>query len=114
MFSPAVVTAANPGMILWLINLVRPIQDYAKSSLEVAEYEMRKPNGDLFLAKDYLERVAGSNAEDVGRASELLKSVKIAIQAKVQAEAEAEAATKDALAESLVKEDASGEGTTIE
>lgn len=56
--------------------VVRPIQDYAKSSLEVAEYHMRTTGGDLMLAKEYLERVAGSNAEDVGRASELLKDVK--------------------------------------
>ena len=58
---------------------VRPIQDYAKSCMEVAEYEMRIPNGDLILARDYLELVAGSNAEDVGRASELLKDVKARI-----------------------------------
>ena len=47
--------------------------------MEVAEYEMRIPNGDLNLARDYLELVAGSNAEDVGRASELLKDVKARI-----------------------------------
>ncbi|KAG5735114.1 Anaphase-promoting complex subunit 8 [Termitomyces sp. T112] len=60
----------------------RPIQDYAKSSLEVAEYHMRIPNGDLALARDYLEIVASSNAEDVGRAAELLKTVKATIQAQ--------------------------------
>jgi anaphase-promoting complex subunit 8 len=43
---------------------------------------MRIPDGDLNLAREYLEQVAGSNAEDVARASELLKSVKLAIQAK--------------------------------
>lgn len=52
---------------------------------------MRIPNGDLYLARDYLERVAGSNAEDVGRASELLKTVKAKIQAVTLAEAEARA-----------------------
>lgn len=67
---------------------LRPIADYAKSSLEVAEYHMRIPDGDLALARDYLERVAGSNAEDVARASELLKSVKAAIHAKSLKEAE--------------------------
>ncbi|KAF8161139.1 hypothetical protein B0H34DRAFT_699614 [Crassisporium funariophilum] len=61
---------------------LRPVHDYAKSSLEVAEYEMRLPDGDLILARDYLELVAGSNAEDVGRASELLKVVKTMIQNK--------------------------------
>ena len=49
---------------------------------------MRIPDGDLTLARDYLERVAGSNAEDVARASELLKSVKATIQAKALQEAE--------------------------
>lgn len=54
---------------------MRPVQDYAKSSLEVAEYEMRIPNGDLTLARDYLEQVAASNAEDVVRAADMLKVV---------------------------------------
>ncbi|KJA14403.1 hypothetical protein HYPSUDRAFT_49186 [Hypholoma sublateritium FD-334 SS-4] len=52
---------------------LRPIQDYAKSCLEVAEYEMRIPHGDLNLAKQILDQVAISNAEDVGRAKELVK-----------------------------------------
>ena len=59
---------------------MRPIHDYAKSSLEVAEYEMRVPGGDLLLAKGYLEQVATSNAEDVARAADLLKHVKTLIQ----------------------------------
>jgi anaphase-promoting complex subunit 8 len=37
-------------------------------------------DGDLLLARDYLERVAGSNAEEVAQASELLKRVKHMIQ----------------------------------
>ncbi|PPQ67252.1 LOW QUALITY PROTEIN: hypothetical protein CVT25_005836 [Psilocybe cyanescens] len=61
---------------------LRPVQDFAKSSLEVAEYEMRIPNGDLVLAKEYLEVVAGSNAEDVGKAADLLKQVKVMIEKK--------------------------------
>lgn len=51
---------------------------------------MSVPNGDLYLARDYLQRVAGSNAEEVGRASEMLKTVKITIlerEAKTKAEA---------------------------
>lgn len=63
---------------------MRPIQDYAKSCMEVVEYEMRIPNGDLILAMNYLELVARSNAEDVGRASELLKDVKARIAVSVQ------------------------------
>jgi anaphase-promoting complex subunit 8 len=40
--------------------------------------------GDLYLAKEYLERVASSNAEDVMKATELLKAVKLTLQAKDQ------------------------------
>lgn len=47
---------------------------------------MRTPNGDLLLARDYLENVAGSNAEEVGRASELLKAVKASMQVKALGE----------------------------
>ena len=63
---------------------VRPIQEYAKSCLQVAEYQMKIPDGDLDLAKEYLERVATSNAEDVVRATELLKEVKSDFQARSQ------------------------------
>ncbi|KAG6911123.1 hypothetical protein DXG01_003863 [Tephrocybe rancida] len=55
---------------------------------KVAEYQMRIPNGDLHLAAEYLERVASSNAEDVGRAAELLKKVKASLQAKIMFDAE--------------------------
>ncbi|KAF8664373.1 hypothetical protein AX16_000744 [Volvariella volvacea WC 439] len=65
---------------------LRPVQDYAKSCLEVAEYQMQIPDGDLLLAREYLERVASSNAEDVARAAELLKAVKEAIVAKAASE----------------------------
>ena len=37
---------------------------------------MNLPDGDEVLARDYLERVAASNAEDVNKASELLKQLK--------------------------------------
>lgn len=60
---------------------MRPIQDYSKSILEVAEHEMKLPNGNLNHSKDYLEIVASSNAEEVTRAAELLKEVKLKIQA---------------------------------
>ncbi|TFK44754.1 hypothetical protein BDQ12DRAFT_641682 [Crucibulum laeve] len=74
---------------------MRPIQDYAKSSLEVAEYQMQIPNGDLLLAKEYLERVAGSNAEDVSRAADMLKVVKSSIQKRAMSEVEARARASD-------------------
>lgn len=56
----------------------RPIQDFAKSSLKVADHHLRT-NGDLFLARDYLKAVAASNVEEVVRAAELLKAVTIAL-----------------------------------
>ena len=59
---------------------MRPIQDYSKSVLEVAEYETKLPNGNLNHAKDCLEIVASSNAEEVTRAAELLKEVKVKIE----------------------------------
>ncbi|KAF8743980.1 hypothetical protein AX14_013382 [Amanita brunnescens Koide BX004] len=61
---------------------MRPIQDYSKSSVAVAEYQLQIPDGDLLLAREYLERVAGSNAEEAGHAGELLKIVKIALEEK--------------------------------
>ena len=64
------------------IHLVRPIQDYAKSSMAVAEYQLQIPDGDLLLAREYLERVAGSNAEEAGQAGELVKVVKLAMEEK--------------------------------
>ena len=64
---------------------MRPIQDYSKSILEVAEYEMQVPNGNLNHAKDSLEIVASSNAEEVTRAAELLKDVKAKMQERVTA-----------------------------
>lgn len=60
--------------------VARPIQDYAKSILEIAEYELKIPNGNLSVARGYLEPLASSNAEDVTRAVELLKEVKAKIQ----------------------------------
>jgi hypothetical protein len=60
--------------------IVKPLQDYAKSSIYVANYNMSIPGGDLFLAREYLEKIAGSNAEEVARAKDLLKAVELKIQ----------------------------------
>ncbi|KAH7927147.1 TPR-like protein [Leucogyrophana mollusca] len=54
----------------------RPVQDYAKSSIYVARHHMTTTGGDLLLAKEYLERVAQSNAEEVALASDYLKKLK--------------------------------------
>ncbi|KAF7361838.1 hypothetical protein MVEN_00528300 [Mycena venus] len=56
----------------------RPIQDFAKSSVRVAEHYLRT-NGDLLLAREYLTTVAASNVEEVVRAAELLKAVTFAL-----------------------------------
>ncbi|KAJ8521998.1 hypothetical protein ONZ45_g1346 [Pleurotus djamor] len=54
----------------------RPVGDYAKSCLDVAEYHTKTEQGDLRLAREYAEIVAGSNVEEVGRASDLLQVIK--------------------------------------
>ena len=54
----------------------RPVQDYAKSSIYVARHQMVTSGGDLSLAKEYLERVASSNAEEVTQAADWLKKLK--------------------------------------
>ncbi|KAI6046221.1 hypothetical protein EDC04DRAFT_3016435 [Pisolithus marmoratus] len=54
----------------------RSIQDYAKSSIYVARHQMVVPGGDLELAKEYLERIAQSNAEEVTQATDWLKKLK--------------------------------------
>jgi hypothetical protein len=76
----------SPSLYLMLIT-GRPIQDFAKSSLKVAEFNLRT-NGDLLLAQEYLKIVAASNVEDVVRAAELLKAVTYAVHKRTAAEAE--------------------------
>lgn len=48
----------------------------------VARYHLMQGGGDLELAKTYTEKVAGSNAEEVREASDLLKKIKLAIAVK--------------------------------
>ncbi|KII92586.1 hypothetical protein PLICRDRAFT_695920 [Plicaturopsis crispa FD-325 SS-3] len=66
---------------------MRPVQDYAKSSIYVARYHMAAPEGDLELAREYLQRVATSNSEEVTTATEMLKRCKALITARAQAAA---------------------------
>ena len=54
--------------------------DYAKSCIAVAEYNLSISEGDLELARNYLETVAASNSEEVVRAGELLKIAERAIE----------------------------------
>lgn len=60
--------------------------EYAKSSVYVARYHVEHGGGDLALAKELLEPIASSNAEEVTQATDLLKKTRAAL-AKMQAEA---------------------------
>lgn len=63
----------------------------------VADYQTTAADGDLELAREYLERLAASNAEEVSQATELLKKVKDMI---VKTHDGAEAQTKVTVGES--------------
>jgi anaphase-promoting complex subunit 8 len=79
----ALTSVLHPFFLaLILTHLDRPVTEYAKSSLEVAEYHMNVAQGDLLLAKGLLEQISTSNAEDVAKATELLKAVKARLQQK--------------------------------
>ncbi|EMD37381.1 hypothetical protein CERSUDRAFT_114054 [Gelatoporia subvermispora B] len=54
----------------------KPVTEYAKSALQVARYHFQYGGGDLQLAKQYLETIASSNAEEVGFATDLLKRLR--------------------------------------
>ncbi|OSD06778.1 TPR-like protein [Trametes coccinea BRFM310] len=51
----------------------KPIQEWSKSAVYVARYHILQGGGDLALARQYLEWVAVSNAEEVTQANELLR-----------------------------------------
>ncbi len=56
--------------------------EWARSAMYVARYYYVLDGGDLELAKDLSEKVAGSNSEDADSAADLLKRVKAAILRK--------------------------------
>ena len=64
----------------------KPVAEYAKSSVYVARYHVEHGGRDLALAKELLEPIASSNAEEVTQATDLLKKTRAAL-AKMQAEA---------------------------
>ncbi|TFY58515.1 hypothetical protein EVJ58_g6367 [Rhodofomes roseus] len=64
----------------------KPVAEYAKSSVYVARYHIIHGGGDLALAKELLEPIASSNAEEVSQATDLLKKARSA-QAKIQMDA---------------------------
>ncbi|CCM01108.1 uncharacterized protein FIBRA_03156 [Fibroporia radiculosa] len=57
----------------------KPVSDYSRSGVYVARFHLMHGGGDVALAKDYLETIASSNAEEVGQATDLLKKVKAAL-----------------------------------
>lgn len=76
----AEATAYHKRVIEYCQEKDRPIHEYAKSSLEVAEWHMTQLGGDLTVAKELLEKVAVSNVEEVTKATEMLKIVKARIR----------------------------------
>lgn len=61
---------------------LKPVAEWARSAMLVARYYYVSDGGDLELAKDLLEKVAGSNSEDADSAADLLKRVKAVISRK--------------------------------
>ena len=57
----------------------KPVAEWARSAMYVARYYYVLEGGDLELARELLEAVAGSNSEDADAAADLLKRVKTAI-----------------------------------
>ncbi|KAI0704990.1 TPR-like protein [Cerioporus squamosus] len=51
----------------------KPVPEWSKSAVYVARYHISHGGGDLALARQYLEFVAASNAEEVNQANELLR-----------------------------------------
>ncbi|KAI9437722.1 TPR-like protein [Lactarius indigo] len=58
---------------------LKPVVEWARSAMYVAQYYYVLDGGNLELARDLLEKVAGSNSEDADSAADLLKKVKAAI-----------------------------------
>jgi len=68
--------------------MLKPVAEWARSAMYVAQYHYVLDGGDLELARDLLEKVAGSNSEDADSAADLVKKVKGAITRKEGPEAE--------------------------
>lgn len=71
----------------WRCVADKPVIEYARSAVHVARYHLLQGGGDLELAKEYMEKVASSNAEEVREATDLLKKIKLALSAKQEADA---------------------------
>lgn len=55
----------------------RPVAEFAKSLIYVARYHLSGGGGDIKLAREYLERVSGTNAEESSFAVEYLRKLGI-------------------------------------
>ncbi|KZT28963.1 TPR-like protein [Neolentinus lepideus HHB14362 ss-1] len=64
----------------------KTVEEFSKSYMFVARYHMYLGGGDLNLAKEYLEILSKSHAEEVAQASDLLKKVRILIEQKPDAQ----------------------------
>ncbi|KAH9961595.1 hypothetical protein BC827DRAFT_1203118 [Russula dissimulans] len=62
--------------------MLKPVAEWARSAMYVARYYYVSEGGDLEVARELLETVAGSNSEDADSAADLLKRVKTAIERK--------------------------------
>jgi anaphase-promoting complex subunit 8 len=81
------------------------VQDHAKSSLYVARYNIKTPGGDLRLAKEYLERVAASNSEEVPMAAEMLTELQTGVgiaEAKVQVDSQSQSTDASQVSTAIV------------
>ena len=69
------------------------MSEYAKSSLFVAQYHLLQGGGDLFHAKSLMEAVAEGQSEEVSKAVDMLKKIKLESATKQRA-AEFDAGSK--------------------
>lgn len=60
----------------------KPVSEYAKSSIAVAQFHLFQGGGDLYHAKALMETVSNSQSEEVTKAADLLKRIKSAIVVK--------------------------------
>jgi len=68
----------------------KPVAEWARSAMHIARYYYVLEGGDLELARELLETVAGSNSEDADAAADLLKRVKSAHGSGVKEESSIE------------------------
>lgn len=55
----------------------RPVSDYAKNCMYVIRYNIAWGGGNVKLAKEYAEKIAGSNVEESAIAAEYLRKLRL-------------------------------------